>query len=667
MKAPLVALALALLAHTALAESVSVTVEAEGSTREEAVTRALSEAIRQVNGVALKSDQIFTTNVESTARSDDSGSNSSFDSNLQQSGQLKAKSSGFLNGYRVVDSAPSDGGFHVTVEADVFRYKAPGVDDSGRRKLAVIPFTSRLATVDFFGPVTGDELAALLSQAVLTQFTQSRRFAVLDRESDQAIQAERRRYAASPSIAEQAKLGSELGADYLVVGEIVEADAAVYEQHGSLTGQTRVSSHARLSASFRIVVPATGQVKYADSMDLALHSPDGQADDSRSGAINEFAKRLVGSAVDRIYPMKVISMPDDQTVVLNQGGSTLSPGDQLLLVEEGEDLTDPYTRESLGKSESTVGRIEVVRSDGKVAYARAVGTSGASLRTGLIARRSNELYGAGETSAEPEPGPRTDGFYLPGDSDGTFTDRALTVKGEGRAPDDKSLSRAERGRYAMAAAKATAEARLTVAIGEIRLKGETTLAQSADRDDKIRQSIERAVASAKVTARRYDPVRDVGTIFLKLTMDGPGGAMSILAPEVASAGLYADEAPPFSPARPVTAPDAPADGLIIDASGLGLQPAMQNRIVAGDDSVLFSPGSVPSEILASKGVGDYTDTVGKAKAILARHGSRNPMVVRASQVVRTTDARVSDADAAGIFSSNQRTQFLESAHVVFVL
>jgi hypothetical protein len=82
---------------------------------------------------------------------------------------------------------------------------------------------------------------------------------------------------------------------------------------------------------------------------------------------------------------------------------------------------------------------------------------------------------------------------------------------------------------------------------------------------------------------------------------------------------------------------------------------------------LFEPSKIPPDVLAKKGCGEYTNDVGKAKAILAERGAKHPLVVKVAAVQRSTDAQVSDADAAAIFTANQKTNFLEGAKVVFVL
>lgn len=414
----LLGLALTALTQSARADIVTVTVESSGATLQEATSNALIEAIRQVNGVSISSSQIMNTISVSGAVTDSAGGSTSFSLEQKQQGSVTAKAGGHLAGYRVLEARPSEYGHHAVLEVRVHRYSAPGIDSSNRRKLAVIPFGTRLGEADFYGSMSAAEVGDLLHQAIVAQFVQSRRFAILDRESWNVIDAEHALLASPHTpVSEKAKLGRVLGADYLVVGEIIEARGGAYTRTQQLTGVSKAVSSASLSVAYRVVVPATGEIKFADTVELTTHSESGRQLNSRTAAVNELARQLVGVTLDRIYPIKVVNVQGADTVVLNQGGSTLAAGDQLTLIEEGAPLIDPYTKEPLGRVENPIGTLEVTRSDGKVAYARLVEPPMAPLKAGQLARRG-EAFGTGGAGGPPVPPPseRTEGVRLPFDN-----------------------------------------------------------------------------------------------------------------------------------------------------------------------------------------------------------------------------------------------------------
>ena len=72
-------------------------------------------------------------------------------------------------------------------------------------------------------------------------------------------------------------------------------------------------------------------------------------------------------------------------------------------------------------------------------------------------------------------------------------------------------------------------------------------------------------------------------------------------------------------------------------------------------------------MLIERGCGGYTTTEAKAKALLASWGSKNPLIVKCTKVMKSTEAVVSVQDATAIFEQNQKTNMLPQAKVVFVL
>lgn len=411
-----VALSLVPKPATADTEYIEVVAAGQGVSVDEAIDNALAEAVRRSNGTNVDARQATSMQSIEGAVSNSAGESSSFSYRERVDSSISTTARGAVSSYDVISQRATAHGIEVSIRARVPRYRTPGIDSVNRRKLAVIPFSSRLGQTEFFGNTYGEELSAELSQAILTQFVQSRRFSVLDRESWRVISNEQQILASAlTSIDEKAKLGAMLGADYLVLGELIDAAGGVAMRTERLTGVRRAETGASIAVSYRILVPATGEIKFADTLEISVMDPQGRAFQSRTGALVELSKRLVGIATDRIYPIQVVNVSSPSSVVLNQGGGTLSVGDQLLLVELGESMVDPYTKEPLGRVEAVVGRLEVTRIDGKVAYAEVLGDSVAGLKIGMLARRDEGLYASGAQEAVPPPSPRTEGVQLPFD------------------------------------------------------------------------------------------------------------------------------------------------------------------------------------------------------------------------------------------------------------
>jgi hypothetical protein len=262
-----------------------------------------------------------------------------------------------------------------------------------------------------------------------------------------------------------------------------------------------------------------------------------------------------------------------------------------------------------------------------------------------------------------------------------FTDRVMVVKGKGAAPTDRSLSDADKRATALRAAKVTALRELSEVLSGVRISGETRVRDAAAGSDQVKAAVDSIVGGAQVVYESYDEHTKTGTVYVALTLDGPNGLTQNLLPTlIAHKAVGASAAPAYASAvasatasaataAPAAAPAAPeaADALIIDASGKRFRPALINRIVVDNGSVLFEPTRIPIGILARRGCASYAGDVGKAKAILASHGAKNPMVVKAAGVVRSTDARISARDAAAVYSADKQTSFLDGVRVVFVM
>jgi hypothetical protein len=249
-----------------------------------------------------------------------------------------------------------------------------------------------------------------------------------------------------------------------------------------------------------------------------------------------------------------------------------------------------------------------------------------------------------------------------------FKERVMVVKGEGAAPSDRPLGAGQKRLLALRAAKVVALRELAETLSGVRISGETCVEDAAAKSDQVKAAVDGMVRGAEVVHEEYDDRTEIGKVYVRVSLDGPNGLTQTLMPAlIETKAITLPQAPAYAPPAPPPAPVQVADALIIDATGQPFRPALINRIVVANGAVLFEPSKIAPEILAKKGCGDYTSDVAKAKAILASHGAKNPLVLKAAGVVRSTDAQVSESDAALIFAADQQTSFLAGANVVFVL
>jgi len=336
-----------------VAETVTVQVRGEGASHQEAVSQALIAAIEQVTGVSVESAQRAEINLHSV-------SNNREDVVLleeRSQNVVRRQSGGIVRQYRITDVGQNayTHFVNITVSVEVFRSTTTAGDT--RRRLVVSEFLDEQRRPSEFG--------RQLREALLQHLTQSRRFAILDRDANSAYEQEMALLQRSAPLVEQVRVGQVLGADFIVVGTIRGVGAQRSEQQLSLTGETVVRTSARGAFDFQVLEIATRQVRWAGSASAA------SGGDLRR-VLEDIATRVGRDISQTIYPLRVIRAEAPGEIILNQGGVTVSVGQRFRLMVLGDELRDPYTNESLGQIERDLGEIEIQRVDPRLSYAKLV-------------------------------------------------------------------------------------------------------------------------------------------------------------------------------------------------------------------------------------------------------------------------------------------------------
>jgi curli biogenesis system outer membrane secretion channel CsgG len=396
MRAIVKTLGLVLMLLTPLAQAAEQAVDAlgYGANRTLAIADALVQGLRQVTGVSVESREVMQSisGRQSVSEGDEASHTSSFE--VARQGDLKLTSGGVVSRYDVHDVAQEpDGSYRADITLHVLKYDKPGLPADSRRSLAVLPFHVDRGSFSLLGDNTpAAKVESELRNRILDLFTQSRRLNVLDREFGAEFQQEKAIWVGDDAaLAEQAKAGNVLGADYIVVGNLRALRSTRNVKTLQLTGETITSYSGTAQLDYKIILAATRQVKWSDSVsinfgDAGIRGLLSKYGSSQAGMTAELAERLVDGALSNIYPMRIVAIKG-KTVVLNQGGKTLKAGDKLSVYFLGEEMFDPYTKESLGQMEDKVADIQVVRVNAKTTYAKIVGGDAELVETGAIVRR----------------------------------------------------------------------------------------------------------------------------------------------------------------------------------------------------------------------------------------------------------------------------------------
>ena len=268
------------------------------------------------------------------------------------------------------------------------------------------------------------------------------------------------------------------------------------------------------------------------------------------------------------------------------------------------------------------------------------------------------------------------------------------------------VSEEGQSRYkAMRAATVVAQRDLLEIMEGLRLSGQTTVKDGMLQSDDIRTSITGFLRGAIKCGEKYHNDRRYAEVCMKLHIRGKGGLYDVilplikenkiqrvapalptdyykpkLIPKVIGTEIVEETVQKRVPeigGKPATVTETVAvvkqvpavvfDGLIVDVRDFKFRPALVNTVVTAGDKVVFDPSKILSAILVERGCGGFTTDPGKAKALLESWGSKKPMIIKGVGVVKMTNAKVSPDDAAAIYLSDQKSNLLANAKVVFLL
>lgn len=345
---------------------VTVQTEGSGPTFKRAVLDGLKMALSQVNGAAVAAST--TTSISSS--SSGSGENKEYVYSNDFRQHIETATKGVVKSWDVISERqdPNLGNMiFLQMKVTVAKYKE-----------SVQLERLRLAFSDFDVVTEGGDTrikkktASKIQQRITNYLTQTRRFAILDRQKMEQTNRELVLIQGSNfKVEEMARLGNKVGADYMVLGTLDVAQTYKTEQTMQSTGKRFVNTISELSFTVQIIDVATSQIKYSDTFELN--------DETSLEMLVKDSSRQAGEAIlNAIYPIRVLAVQNDN-VTFGQGGKTVQKNRSYNLVRLGEKLYDPYTKESLGRNEIIVGEVKVINVQAKTSTAKIINLSGVTL------------------------------------------------------------------------------------------------------------------------------------------------------------------------------------------------------------------------------------------------------------------------------------------------
>ena len=235
-----------------------------------------------------------------------------------------------------------------------------------------------------------------------------------------------------------------------------------------------------------------------------------------------------------------------------------------------------------------------------------------------------------------------------------WTTGVITAVGIG-APPANPANPAQARAMSERAAQVVAYRNLLESVKGVRVDSQTTVENFMVTSDVIRTQVSGFVQGAMLMDKKYMSDGSVEvTVGMKLT------------------GALADQLLPKTPpaAAPTITPGAGGQaftGLIVDARGLGVKPAMAPKVLNEDGKEVYGSAWINRDWAVREGMVGYLKDPGQAQQ--NPRVTDKPLVVKA--VKTTGDARVdvviSNADAAMLQGAAQNLSFLEKCRVIILV
>jgi len=264
-----------------------------------------------------------------------------------------------------------------------------------------------------------------------------------------------------------------------------------------------------------------------------------------------------------------------------------------------------------------------------------------------------------------------------------WTKQILITKSTGLPRPDVPAER--RRATALEAARGLAPARLMQTLEQVTFDAQVAIGNILAGKPSLRERLAKLLAGFEIT----DVQAQLETVQITIQIPLYGKLLDALLPSDFGGGqLLQIQEPlcpicgqPWPPDRPIPpgikliyppGMGAPSEmmrftGLIVDARGLGLKPALMPRIIRRDGKEIYGKQFISRFYAVEMGLASYYYDLKRARA--DDRVRDNPLIVRAIGISgeNQTDVIISDADARLIHAAASITNFLSKCRVIFIV
>ena len=252
------------------------------------------------------------------------------------------------------------------------------------------------------------------------------------------------------------------------------------------------------------------------------------------------------------------------------------------------------------------------------------------------------------------------GSYVQNIGDGAVNWTKGVIQGKGiGAPPEKFYGKPNARPMAIRAAKIVALRNILETVNGIRVDSNTVVKDFAIQSDTIRSQVEGMVRGAREVNVEY---MSDGTVEVIMEISMYGDFSRVLLPQAIM------DVPMETPgAAPGQAATGVLTGLVVDARGLGVRPAMAPKILDETGQEVYGSAFVSREFAVQQGMSGYAKELDSARQ--NQRVTANPLVVKGLRVEGPgqCDIVISNTDAVRLRNSSADLSFLEKCRVMIVV
>ena len=245
-----------------------------------------------------------------------------------------------------------------------------------------------------------------------------------------------------------------------------------------------------------------------------------------------------------------------------------------------------------------------------------------------------------------------------------YADRTITAIGIGFIPEN-AINAGQARRSALRISKQDALRNLIEIVNGVVVTSETTVS-GAMFDDEIKTKVKGVIRGAE---RVGDP-KYLSDTSVEVTYQVKMSGISevLIPPAIISAVLENTGTEKKSVINKTIDPSSgDITGIIIDAKGLKVRPALAPKVIDKDGGIVYGPGDYSREYAVTQGVVGYSKTIESAKKDSRVKG--NPLVIKATGVSgqNSTDVIIGNEDIKRVGSANTSYGVLKDCRIIILL